>query len=375
MNREFLMLAHKYLPKHRVGGWFMSEKLDGRRMYWDGGITRGMPKNLIPWANTAKDSRLLKEQISTGLWSRYGNVIHAPSWWLDKLPRIPLDGEAYNPDMPRQDIMSITAQHEGDGRWYEIGFYCFDMPAYESVFADGRINNPNFKKVFHNIMGWIQERGLLVEGALDYRPKPDTRFESTYFLLKKHLEGNKYAIAHKQVQLPFTTDSAIKMLEDEAERVTARGGEGLVVRSAGSVWTPKRVRSVLKVKPLDDAEGIVVGYTTGRIGKEGKHLGRMGALIIEFTNHDLNLKNIVEGPQIIRMELSGFKDSERSLSASMNDKPTAFEWATNHPGEKCPEWITNPKFPRGSVVTFKYRGLSKDGVPQEARYWRPRNDT
>jgi len=342
-NREFLMLAHKYLPKHRIGGWFMSEKLDGRRMYWDGGITRGMPKSIIPWANTAKDDRLLKEQISTGLWSRYGNVIHAPDWWLDKLPRIPLDGEAWGP-LARQDIMSITAQHEPDARWELIIFCCFDMPAYESVFADGRINNPNFKKRFQGIMGWIQERGLLVEGSLDYRPKPDTRFESTYFLLRKYLadpSGCGVVCAHKQIQLPFHTDPAIKMLEDEAERVTARGGEGLVVRAPGCVWTPKRVRSVLKVKPLDDAEGIVVGYTTGRIGKEGKHLGRMGALIIEY--------------QGIRMELAGFKDSERTLmiddDSQMYTYGGARIWAENHPGEECPDWM-----------------------PQEARYWRKRNE-
>lgn len=367
MNREFLMLAHSHLPKHHVAGWLMSEKLDGRRMYWDGGITRGMLKSIIPWANTAKDERLLSPPISTGLWSRYGNVIHAPDWWLNELPCIPLDGEAWG-QLARQDIMSITAQHVGDARWEQIQFYCFDIPAYESVFMDGRINNPQFKKNFFGIMGWINERGLL-SNSLDYRPKPDTRFESTYYLLQKHLIGNKYAVAHKQVQLPFATDSAIKLMEDEAEKITSRGGEGLVVRAPGSIWTPKRVRSVLKVKPLDDAEGIVLGYTTGKEGKEGKHLGRMGALVIDY--------------QGIRMELAGFTDAERGLLALKNlavdddldDEFVATKWAMNHPGEECPDWIVNPSFPRGSLVTFKYRGTSKDGVPQEARYWRKRDES
>ena len=361
-NREFLMLAQKYLPKHRVGGSFMSEKLDGRRMFWDGGLTRGMAKAVIPWANTDKDSRLKSEQISTGLWSRYGNIIHAPSWWLDKLPRTPLDGEAWSSQLLRQEIMSITAKHEPDGRWQMIFFYCFDIPALELVFQDGRINNPNYKKIFSNIMGWLQEKGALSIGALDYRPKPTTQFEFRYLLLQRWLKDCVVAIPHKQIQLPFANSQAAAMLEQETARVVAKPrGEGMIVRTSGGLWVPKRVHHVLKVKPLDDAEGTVIGYTTGKVGKEGKHLGRMGALIIMFGD--------------IRMELAGFKDSERPFKQvkDINDK-VALIWAEDHPGEDVPDWIHNPQFPRGSQVTFKYRGLSKDGVPQEERYWRRRNE-
>lgn len=363
MNREFLQLAHTYLPKHRVGGWLMSEKLDGQRAYWDGGITRGMAKGSIPWANTAKDARLLKEQISTGLWSRYGNVIHADPDWLDQLPHIPLDGELYNSDLSRQQLMSIIKCHEPDLRWEKVQYHCFDMPAYESVFRDGRINNPNFKLIMHNVMGWLAESGLLATGSLDYRPDPKTPFETIYYLLKKWCAG--VAIAHRQVQLPFQTNAAIGLLEQETARIVANGGEGMVVRSPSGVWTPKRVRTILKVKPTDDAEAVVTGYTTGRVGVEGKHLGRMGALITEYQGK--------------RLELAGFRDSERGLIATppKDDSDPLAEaslWAERHPGEDTPPWIMNPKFPRGTIVTFRYRGKSDDGIPQEARYWRVRNE-
>ena len=44
MNREFVQLAQVYDPKkHGIAGWFVSEKLDGMRCLWDGGITRGLP--------------------------------------------------------------------------------------------------------------------------------------------------------------------------------------------------------------------------------------------------------------------------------------------------------------------------------------------
>jgi len=361
-NREFLQLAHTYLPKHRVGGYFMSEKLDGQRAYWDGGITRGLAKKSIPWANTAKDSRLLKEQVSTGLWSRYGNVMHAPPEWLDTLPRLPLDGELYSRELSRQQLMSIIKKHEPNEQdWMQVEYPCFDIPAYESVLRDGRINNNNFKLILSNCMSWLQENGLLGEGSLDYRPDPKTPFETVYYLLKKLCTG--HAIAHVQVQLPFATQQAIAMLEQETARIVERGGEGMVVRAPGGIWTPKRVKTVLKVKPTDDAEAVVVGYTTGRVGKEGRHLGRMGALITEYNGH--------------RLELSGVKDHERTLSVIDTfgfEKKPASEWATEHPGEDCPGWITNNRFPIGSQVTFRYRGMSDDGIPSEARYWRPRRE-
>src|SRR3954470_6697744 len=48
-------------------GWWMSEKLDGLRAYWDG-------KRLI---------------------SRLGNEFHAPDWFIKGLPSHPLDGELF----------------------------------------------------------------------------------------------------------------------------------------------------------------------------------------------------------------------------------------------------------------------------------------
>ena len=51
-RREFLQLADRYDPrKHDVAGWFVSEKLDGTRCFWDGGLTRGLPTEQVPWAS------------------------------------------------------------------------------------------------------------------------------------------------------------------------------------------------------------------------------------------------------------------------------------------------------------------------------------
>ena len=56
VRREFLHLAQTYKPNKppRAGydfsGYFLSEKLDGQRCFWDGGITRGMRTVDVPWA-------------------------------------------------------------------------------------------------------------------------------------------------------------------------------------------------------------------------------------------------------------------------------------------------------------------------------------
>ena len=99
-RREFLQLADHYDPhKHDVAGWFVSEKLDGTRCFWDGGLTRGLPTEQVPWASiidpkTGEKKAKIKP-VATGLWSRYGNPIMAPDWWLNQLPACPLDGELW----------------------------------------------------------------------------------------------------------------------------------------------------------------------------------------------------------------------------------------------------------------------------------------
>ena len=50
---SFLQLADTYNPdKHKIAGYLVSEKLDGTRCFWDGGITRGIPTDQVPWAST-----------------------------------------------------------------------------------------------------------------------------------------------------------------------------------------------------------------------------------------------------------------------------------------------------------------------------------
>ena len=63
-----VMLAHNFDPdKHDPKGWWMSEKLDGVRCYWNGST----------------------------MYTRTGKLFYAPDWWKEKLPNMALDGELW----------------------------------------------------------------------------------------------------------------------------------------------------------------------------------------------------------------------------------------------------------------------------------------
>src|SRR3954469_15820234 len=122
MNREFLLLAQDFDPeKHHAANHFISIKLDGQRALWDGGVSRGILKEKIPWANINKDQRYKEPPVATGLWSRYGNVIHAPGWFLDKLPKgIILDGELYLGRGRFQECRSTVSTLVPGPKWKDI---------------------------------------------------------------------------------------------------------------------------------------------------------------------------------------------------------------------------------------------------------------
>lgn len=375
MRRELLQLADRYDPrKHNVAGWFVSAKLDGTRCFWDGGLSRGLPTEQVPWASlldpkTGQRKAKIKP-IATGLWSRYGNPIMAPDWWLNQLPCCPLDGELWAGNGKFQLCRSICAGDTPDERFDKIVFAVYSTPPLASVFGAGEIKNANMTRVIDGTLeAWINLR-------LDERARPHTGvpipkhclrddfkflsagqpFGRELVVLNTALENTPASICylHPQRQL-IDSPKATDQVEAYLEQVLADGGEGVVIRDPCSIWTPKRHKGILKYKPFLDAEARVVGFTSGRETNKGSRLlGKIGALIVNYQGK--------------RLELSGLTDAEREFL-----NPDMARTATERPGQDMPAFFQGALFKVGQTVSFRFRELSDDGVPKEARYWRRRD--
>ena len=333
----FLMLAHtaKTIPT----GWLCSEKLDGMRAWYDGGVSRGHLKGDIPWANRKDEGKL--DHQCTGLWSRYNNVIHAPQEWLNELPRLVFDGELYIPPTKgvshRQDLMSIVKRYEPDpDHWRHVRHCVFDMPPIDRCFADREIKfGKDDRYDMVDAMKWFPE------GALDLIT-PDLHFEYIYKIMNNRLSGHPILKVLKQ--------SVVRDVPAKLAEITDAGGEGLMLRDPYSFWEPKRSHNLLKVKRLQDAEGEIIGFTEGK----GRHVGRVGALVIKWTYDEYvdNPGPLPSGVLPLRQapmrtvtkifNLSGMTDPEREYG----------------------------HFKIGQFVTFHFRDTTKEGMPQEARFWR-----
>jgi DNA ligase-1 len=104
-NAPPLLLAHRWETQDPTG-WWMSEKLDGVRAYWDG-------KQFI---------------------SRLGNAYLAPDWFIEGLPDFPLDGELFAGRGRFQHAVSIARRMDKGLGWKSLTYVIFDAPALLHAF-------------------------------------------------------------------------------------------------------------------------------------------------------------------------------------------------------------------------------------------------
>lgn len=102
-----LLLANVYREDVALDRYWVSEKLDGVRAYWDGERLR----------------------------SRKGNPINAPPWFVAHFPRVPLDGELWMGRGAFERLSgAVRRQRPDDAQWREIRFMVFDLPSSPATF-------------------------------------------------------------------------------------------------------------------------------------------------------------------------------------------------------------------------------------------------
>ncbi len=353
-DNELLLLCHSLnMEKHSIGGMLYSEKLDGMRAFWDGGLTIGMMVKDVPWSN--KYDARKQTMRSTGFWSRLGNVIHVPALWASGFPKVFLDGELFAGYNHRQFLMSIIKQESPVMKdWMKVDYMVYDSPPVARFLKDRKVTYTGRKQTitFDPKSEWPNR--VIDNCAGGYASRYKWLTQQWQYGLPMRLK------LHEHKTLPMQTSAAKTELEQALAAVLAKNGEGLVLRTPHGPYECARSHHALKYKPFDDATGTVVGFVAGEETDKGSRLlGKMGSLIILTDDKKT-------------FQLSGFTDEERLLD------PTASAWAMSNPGVSssgvtlCSKPV--PAFAFGSRIDYKYRGLTADGLPMEARYWRQRGE-
>ena len=122
-----LMLANVYRPGIQLADYWVSEKYDGVRGFWDG-------------------QKLL---------TRGGQAINTPTWFTANWPATPMDGELWaGRGQFQKAVSTVRQQTPDDAAWRGIQFMVFDLPAEPGTFTE-RLSTLN-SVVSKLAVPWVQ---------------------------------------------------------------------------------------------------------------------------------------------------------------------------------------------------------------------------
>jgi DNA ligase 1 len=248
------LLAKELPAEVNVRDYWVSEKYDGVRAHWDG----------------------------KQLWTRGGQLINAPEWFIAGLPKVALDGELWIARGAFERVSGIVRQKIPTDDWRDVKYMIFELP---------------------NAQGDFSVRVAQIERTVAAANVP-------------------YLSAVRQYRV-----TARDQLQDDLDAIVKAGGEGLMLHLASALYVTGRSDVLYKLKPQQDAEATVIGHIQG----QGKYANMLGALRVRADN-----------------------GREFNIGTGLSD-----------------EVRRNPP-PVGTLITYRYRGLTKNGLPRFASFWRVR---
>lgn len=216
---------------------------------------------------------------------RSGLPIFAPAWFTAGLPGHSLDGELWLGRGRFEELSGIVRRQQPvDTDWRLVKLMVFELPGAPGSFA---------------------QRAAQIQQAASQLP----------------IDSPWQAVA--QFEVPSRA-----ALKARLESVVRAGGEGLMLHRADAVYETGRSTALLKLKPVQDAEAVVVAHQAG----QGRHAGRLGALKVRMADG----KEFLLG--------TGFSDEQRGRPPGV-----------------------------GTVITFTYQGTTAQGIPRFASFLRVRS--
>ncbi len=216
---------------------------------------------------------------------RGGGIVPAPAWFTAGFPSVPLDGELWIA-RGRFDALSGTVRkiEPVGAEWRQVRYLIFELPGAAGDFSQR-----------------VRQMQTIVEIAA-----------------VPWLQAVEQARVADKAELMQRLDAVLRA-----------GGEGLMLHRADAPYRAGRSDVLLKLKPWQDAEAVVVGHIPGN----GKYRGMTGALHMET-------------PDGKRFKIGS------GLSDALRRQPP----------------------PIGTRITYRYQQLTKNGVPRFPRYLRVRED-
>lgn len=267
---------------------------------------------LLPHSSLAEAANQPRSMLATN----YRSGLNIADYWVSEK----LDGVRGRWDGKR--LVTRAGQPIAPPAWFTAG--------WPKVSMDGEL--------------WIgrgcfdEVSGLVRAGAADDRawrrvrfmvfdlPDHGGTFDARVLRMRALISATK--IAWLQPVPQFRLNNAGE-LEARLKQVAADGGEGLMLHRHSALYRIGRSDDLIKYKLYEDAEARVVAHAPGK----GKYAGMLGALVVRLP----------DGRQF-RLG-SGFTDAQRASPPAV-----------------------------GSLVSFRYNGLTSKGLPRFARFQRVRLD-
>lgn len=216
---------------------------------------------------------------------RSGREIKAPAWFVAGLPKQALDGELWLGRRSFERLSGIVRRERADdAEWRSVRYMIFELPGAPGSF---------------------RERAAAIRELVRQAGVPWLQ------------EIEQFQVVDRS------------SLQKKLNAVVQGGGEGLMLHRADAAYETGRSDTLLKVKPWDDAEAVVMAHLPGK----GKYAGVLGALRVRTADgREFSLG-------------TGFTDEQRR-------NPPAV----------------------GSTVTYRYRDVTRHGLPRFASFMRIRTE-
>ena len=212
---------------------------------------------------------------------RSGKLISAPDWFIENFPEQLMDGELWMGRGTFEKLSGIVRKIQPNhNEWRQVSYMLFELPEHPGTFTLRVRKMVKLTEILK--ISWLQ-------------PIPQIRLNS---------------------------ENALSNMLDE---IVIKGGEGLMLHQADSLYHSGRSNDLLKLKPWQDAEATVVEILPGK----GKFSRMMGSLLVAD-----------ESGRIFRIG-TGFSNKERR-------NPPAV----------------------GTLITYKFTGTTKKGLPKFASFLR-----